>query len=219
MDILDLLRVLGPYLTGGLVGALVSAAIAHYRSRVQPIHYETSVLPLTFKPDESFRLTAIDPRGDKHAVFRLFTANVFITNRSNQDFDQFDFGLTLPPGLTALEVDIITPDRGHTAEKYRDTAMDKAERPRTMEEAGEAIVAELLRMEKQTQHEIDFKLKPFSRGDTYTLQLAVVPMVIQEQYYQKNSDATLTDEGIQLNTPLKGVRFARRRRRRWLSRH
>lgn len=194
----------------GLWGAIITALVLVYRARVQPMHYEADVLLIDTTTSKNLQMTLTDPRGDQHHIHRLFLGTVAIKNASNKDFEQFDFGLTLPPGLTAVEAELKTPDRHHTGEKCKDTALDRHLPLITWDAAGEAFAAALENLSKVEPQGIDFKVRPFNRGDEYIVQLTIVPLIFKEGSFQRVTDILIGAEQINISTPTLGVRLVRK---------
>lgn len=193
---LTLFDVIRFVLTASLMGAIFSAAFAIYRARIQAIRYESYVTMIKVGDSELLTILADAPQSGNRVVQQFFIAKVTLTNRSNKDLEQYEFGLTLPHGLTAIEVDIIKPDRRHYAEMTKDTAMEKAVQPATMQEGHDAFAKAVERMDQPIEQEMDFVVKPFNRGESYAVNMTVVPMVIDGGYFRNDSHAILEENNL-----------------------
>jgi hypothetical protein len=193
----------------GLAGAILNQYVTARRDRVQPISYSPDVMMVKVDEGDVLRVGMTDPQGTERTIYRLYLAKIILTNCGNRDLEEFSFGLTLPPGLTAIDADVTPPDRHHVATKGKDSAMDKEPQPATFDEATEAVFRAWMKDPNEIRQELDFCLKPFNRGDVYVVNLAVVPMVIDGGLHRGDSNAVLVDEGVQLVTSAKGVRFVK----------
>jgi hypothetical protein len=147
------LQLIVAIISGGAMGALITALITSFRNRVQPIGYKIDVVSI-FKETlgVSSLMTQINiSDGQKDYKFNnLFIARVEIHNSANADYEQFDLGITLPEGSQAIYVQAAAEDR------YRETEFTKQvslEKPR---------------------NEIDLVLRPFNRKDLYSFDVFIV---------------------------------------------
>ncbi len=211
---LDLLK----YLLGlGFIGAIVTLVVTIYRARVQPIRYSVDVFAVDMNESEYVRIVVTDPQESGHVVPRFFIGTVVMKNTGNKDYEQFEFRITIPVGLTSIETDIKTPDSSHTFEKYRDTALDKTPQPVAMEEGYDAFSKAFDRLSKVVNQEIDLRIKPFNRGETYLINLTVVPMVIDGGYFRSDSNAVLYKETLEASSAIVGSKLSKRKLRRGLA--
>lgn len=153
MDTISWYQVLPALLGGGAVGALINAAFAARRNRIQPVGRRIDVTPIFRQANGASGLRAkiaITDNGNTNTFENLFIADVQIINRGNRDLDQFPFGITLSGGDTCVHVEQIPPDRHH------------------------AIIQETTVRPQSPQSELDFTLKPFNRKDSYLLKLYIV---------------------------------------------
>lgn len=89
--------------------------------------------------------------GGESATFEnLFLAEIRVQNKGNRDLDELSFGATLGDGDRCIFVDAAPPDRHHVVSQP----------------AAATPLAPL--------RNVDFALKPFNRGDTYSFRLYVV---------------------------------------------
>jgi hypothetical protein len=146
-------KIVASLIGGGAVGAIITAIVTSYRNRVQPVGRRIEILPLltssspgsTLKPE----VTLSDGSTD-YKFKNLFVADVQIVNRGNKDFPSFAFGMTLAAGDTVVHLEPYGADRHHVA-----------------------CVATAVSPGKPAQ-EVDVTLKPFNRGDSYSLKVFVV---------------------------------------------
>lgn len=137
---------------GGLGGAILTAIITAYRTRVQPITYQVKHFQI-FKKEttpgslDAF-LTLSDGTEFQHFE-NLFVATVSIQNTGNQDISDFRFELTLFEGEKAVFIEAISNDRSHKAN----------------------ILTELSIANPVS--EIDIQLEPFNRGDRYSFNIHI----------------------------------------------
>lgn len=140
-------------LGGGLAGAVLTNVITAYRGRIQPIGKRIDVTPL-FSP--GFTGSALSPSitvtsgATTYQFSNLHVAEVQVINRGNRDLANFSFGLTLSPGDEAVHVDPTEPGRHHMV------SLTSPVSPATKTATP------------------DFTLKPFNRGDAYTLKIFIV---------------------------------------------
>ena len=143
---------------GGAAGALINAFVSWRRNRSQPVGYRIEKKPLfqNLAANESllFRVTALH-QGMQFPVDNLYTVQVDIINRGNQDRPTFAFGITLPEGHQAIALESTGRDRHHLFEKQPDIS-PAAPIP-----------------------ELDFVVKPFNRGDEYSLRFYVTSSDIE----------------------------------------
>ena len=146
-------QVLIALVSGGAAGAIINAVVSSYRARRQPVGSRVDVLPV-FRPSgdasQLHAAIAITHEGKTATFQNLFLAEVQVVNRGNSDFREFRFGATLGNGDACLYVEAAAPDRHHQAVQETPVAP------------------------QAPQREIDFTLKPFNRGDSYSFKLYVV---------------------------------------------
>ena len=153
MSEINWLQIIAALLGGGAVGAVITALVSAYRARQQPVGRRIDVLPV-FRPSRSAgqleAAIAVSSGGKAVTFTNLFLAEVQVVNRGNRDLDEFAFGATLGDGDQCIYVEASVPDRHHHV--AQDTAL-APDAPR---------------------REIDFRVKPFNRGDVYSFKLYIV---------------------------------------------
>ena len=141
-----------PLFTGGAFGAFITAIVTSYRNRVQPVGYRIDLRPVFKNSDAQFSLSSkitIYEDATPHHFDNLFVFDIQISNKGNQDINEFPLGLTLGNGDQAVYAEYASPDRHHTASP---TGV-KPSNP---------------------LNELDSVLKPFNRGDVYSFYVYVV---------------------------------------------
>ena len=139
---------------GGMAGAILTNSISTYRSRKQPIGFRIEVDHILHpRQEESTALTAkvtIQHQGLEHTFDNLFVARIQISNLGNKDYDEFQFGISLPQGNSIVYSEASGTDRHHIIEPSASvTPWNPA-------------------------HELDFSCKPLNRGDTYSIKTFLV---------------------------------------------
>ena len=145
-----IISIVAALIGGGAMGAVINALVTKYKNRRQPVVYKMEVIEAFKKnPDleANLALQINDPLGTRKVleVDRLSVASITLTNEGNQDSDEFEFGITMKGTNEAVRVIPITQDRHHKVEIL--TPVDFTNPTR----------------------ELDFRLRPFHRGDPYTL--------------------------------------------------
>jgi hypothetical protein len=147
------LQVAAALVGGGAVGAVITALVTAYRMRQQPVGRRVDVLPV-FRPSRGpgqLEAAIAISHGGKAVTFKnLFLAEVQVVNRGNRDLEEFSFGATLGNGDQCIYVEAAAPDRHHQVLQDTPVAPDAPRR------------------------EIDFRVKPFNRGNVYSFKLYVV---------------------------------------------
>jgi hypothetical protein len=140
---------------GGAMGAVITAVVARYRNRRQPVAYTMETIEIFKRNPEFQSMQALllfgdeDMGSDRPAkrVDNLSVVRVSLINRGNQDLERFSFGATLSGTDQAIEVRTETPDRHHVVEIAQE--IDLA----------------------HPAAELDFTLHPFNRGDKYKVSI------------------------------------------------
>lgn len=160
MDQINWVHVTAALVGGGAAGAGINAFVSAYRSRRQPVGRRIDVVPVfrqTGSPSSLRAKIAITHEGSTTTFENLFLAEVQVVNRGNKDIDVFEFGATLGESDRCIYVDSTPPDRHHRV--LHQTSVT----PST------------------PQREIDFRLEPFNRHDSYSFKLyLVIPEGLEE---------------------------------------
>lgn len=136
-------------ISGGAMGALITAAITNYRNRRQPVGYRIEFLPVLQKTPNFPSLRAIlmdetsSGSGPGHTVENLYLARLTVVNKGNQDMEEFKYGATLGGTDQAINVITETPDRHHIMTLETPVSLS------------------------QPSNIIDFTCRPFNRKEPY----------------------------------------------------
>ena len=138
---------------GGVIGALIYAAIDAYRHRQQPIGRRVDTFPHFEDLVGSSSLRKNITISDGHKFYKyehLHIIQIQLSNQSDLDFDEFKFGITLSDDDGAIYIESQSPDRHHQVEQLTSLGKDAP------------------------QSKVDFALRPFNKRDTYSLRLLLV---------------------------------------------
>jgi hypothetical protein len=138
---------------GGACGAVINTIVSSFRSRKQPVGRRVDVVPVFRPPGSAGQLEAeiaIRHNGQTASFKNLFIAEAKVVNKGNRDFDNLPIGVTLSNGDCCIHVEYETPDRHHKIEMT-------------------TVVSPQSR-----QPNIDFVLRPFNRGDYYSMKFYLV---------------------------------------------
>jgi hypothetical protein len=147
------LQIAASILGGGAVGAIITAVVTSYRGRVQPIGRRVEVSPLFTSGFAGSSLTANVTVSDGTTDYKfpnLHVADIQLVNRGNRDLPTFTFGVTLSKSDKAVHVEPYGLDRHYIA---------NLQKPCTP---------------ANPTGDLDFELKPFNRGNSYTLKVFIV---------------------------------------------
>ena len=154
MGDINWVHVITSLLGGGAMGAVINAFVAAYRGRLQRIGSRISFLPVFRQDGGASSLSAkiaVTHEQETRTFDNLFLAELQVVNRSNKDISEFDFGATLVgEGDQCIYVETSPPDRHH---KVLQSSLVTPQAP---------------------SRELDFKLTPFNRGDSYSFKLYIV---------------------------------------------
>jgi len=153
MDQTQLLQISASLIGGGAVGAIITAIVASYKARILPIGKRVEVSPLFSSgfggKNFSTSVTVSDGTAD-HKFPNLHLAEVELVNRGNKDLASFSFGITLSEMDKVVHVDPSGQDRHHVASLQSQCSP------------------------ANPSSTLDFELRPFNRGNAYTLRLFIV---------------------------------------------
>lgn len=138
---------------GGAAGALINTAVSSYRSRIQPVAYRVSAREMFRREagqDRTVVKVSVSENGEKHEYDNLHELVIDIFNSGNIDRASFEFGISLRPGCEVIFTELTSRDRHHT---FSNTSIVRP---------GDG------------RDELDFKVEPFNRKDTYALRLYVI---------------------------------------------
>jgi hypothetical protein len=149
---IEVIKIGASLLGGGAIGAIINASVTSYRNRIQPIGKATRI-ETVFSNRNFFKnhLTKITFSGttENFHFDNLYIVQIPILNEGNKDYSEFNFGITLPESVTAVNLKLKGKDRHHLIEAEQNIDFDSP------------------------SNTIDFKLKPFNRKDLYHITLFV----------------------------------------------
>jgi hypothetical protein len=144
------------FLSGGAMGAIINTVATSYRNRIQPVGVHQEIIDIIRKqdgtmPSEAKLIVRENPfrMGAEKIVENLTLSRITLTNRGNQGFEKFIFGISVPDGTRIIDFRATAPDRYHVM---------KGLTSRQPEDPVPEPVTEM-----------DFKMEPFNRADTYIL--------------------------------------------------
>lgn len=141
------------FASGGAFGAVINNVVSVYRARVQPVGVRTDVVRVLHHaggPTGIDAKIAVTHAGGTDTFDNLFLIGLQVVNKGNLDHDGFDFGATLDTGDVCIHVEAEGLDRHHQAQLMTPVTP------------------------QSPRNTIDVQLKPFNRGDPYSLKLYVV---------------------------------------------
>jgi hypothetical protein len=136
-------------LSGGAMGALITAFIGYRRNKRQPIAQKIEFFPVLYRTPNFPSLRAIlmdetdSGSGPGVAVENLYLARITISNEGNQDIPEFRFGATLTGNDEGINVITESPDRHHSMVLVTPVSL------------------------AHPRKELDFKVTPFNRKEPY----------------------------------------------------
>ena len=146
-------KAIAPLLTGGVVGALITAFLTDRRNRIQPVGKRLTVssidIPAIMPGYDSEITLSNSTSGHKYHYTGLATLQLELTNTGNKDITSFDLGVNLPAGATIIGIQHEGPDRYHIVTQKS-----------------------VISIEHPADY-ADFVLAPFNRKDTYYITLVV----------------------------------------------
>jgi hypothetical protein len=134
---------------GGAMGAIITALIQAWRTRIPAIHYTIEQDRIFSKGSEdAINATATVRHGDKTYDFEnVSLVKIRLKNRSMHDYETFAFGISTPPGFQVFQFNSESSDRYHVL------GCQQSPTPADPD-----------------QH-LDFIAMPFNRNDAYTIKL------------------------------------------------
>jgi hypothetical protein len=149
---LDLIKILASILGGGAIGAIITAVVTTRRNRIQPIgasvNLSESILPDNLVKDHVTKIT-ISGATESYHYDNLYLASIEVLNKGNKDYESFDFGITLPDGMSIINVAVKSADRHHSIQYCPQVSFNSK------------------------LNYIDLTLSPFNRKDKYTISLTL----------------------------------------------
>lgn len=198
----DWVKLLAAFLTGPSLW-IITTLYNRKQNSLQEITLDRRVTKTDLVPKnvpKGARLkVSIQHGGAEVPVDRLYVVEITLRNETkSKDFDTFDFKITFPGGVTAIDTDITTPDASHTA--LETNAPDDPE--------------DYLERSRANPYSMEYQLKPFSRRNTYTFQFTLAPfqssMAFEGSHYLArlaHMTTVVSYNTIQVSTPEAGVTF------------
>ena len=149
-----------PFVGGSILGVLAYAALAAYRSSNRPISRRVEFLVKFANTLGTSTLQSQLMLSDGQVDYpynRLHIGEIQVDNKSRHCFEEFKLGLTLSPGDLAIYVEARSQDRHHQVQQL--TPLSFAE----------------------PQSELDFVLRPFYPGESYSLRVFVITSTEQDK--------------------------------------
>lgn len=191
---------------GGLAGALLTNFLTYYRARPQSVGYRVEVVTLAPQLEKwqfHARINIQNREGTLVGVDRLDLVRIEVTNQGNRDMPGFGFGVTLPPRIVILDTKLISPDRHHSIEQEKHRALPNDGVPDT-----KVVLGSLGNIASSEPVTSDFKVHPFNRKETYTVQLVTTPnRAIPGMVPYEIPDTNVTVGNVSLSTAEVSVVF------------
>lgn len=139
----------------GTMGAAITLLVTHRRNKRQPVVHTKEIIHI-FRKNKDFekleaKLLVKDgplENAPVRSVDYLSLVRIKVTNKGNQDIEEFIFGVTLKGSNKVVDIRMSAPDRSHSMTIDFPDAAD------------ESFV-----------NKPDFTLKPFNRGETYLVDI------------------------------------------------
>jgi hypothetical protein len=151
MDKINWIQIIVGFLGGGAVGAVIKQYFDNAKNKIQQIEYFIHLYPVHFDvQSDSIKSKLILNNGLAEFEFSNISAGTFeIINKGNQDYSEFNFGLTLDKGNELISFTHSPVDRHHIAEHKKEPSLT------------------------QNLNKVDLILKPFNRNDSYSFDVLI----------------------------------------------
>jgi len=139
------------FLSGGAFGALIKQYFDYRKNRIQTITFNTELKPFFNKSSENSLASkfVIKDHGVDFRFQDLYIGTLTILNTSNQDYPEFNFGLTYTSQNLFIQIQQQEVDRHHTSDFNT-----------------------LPTLYNQVQ-QFDITIKPFNRKDSYSFDFII----------------------------------------------
>jgi hypothetical protein len=148
----DIITIIVALIGSATTGAVITAIITSRRNRVQPIgtnvNISGSIIPENLVDGHVTKIT-ISGSTESYHYDTLYLVSVELLNKGNTDFEEFQFGITLPENTSIINIKANGLDRHHQVESKPDVGFNS------------------------DTNEMDFILKPFNRRDKYKVMLTL----------------------------------------------
>jgi hypothetical protein len=94
-DQLEYLKLGIALISGGAVGAIITAVVGSYKGRIQPVRYQTSTVPIFARVPKTQgieTLVVLRQNDNDYPFTNLYFTELSIVNAGNQDIKEFTFG-------------------------------------------------------------------------------------------------------------------------------
>ncbi len=141
------------FTAGGVIGVLGYAAISGYLSRKPKIGCRVDTVPIFEDISGASHARSqleISDGSKTYSYDNLQVVQLQVQNQSRQDFDQFEFGITLSSEDVVVHIEVNSPDRHHVVKHIDSLSF------------------------AEPKSKIDLDLQPFNRDDHYTFRLLII---------------------------------------------
>lgn len=154
------------FFSGGAFGAFIKQYFDSRKSKIQAIGFSIEIKPFYNSGDNHLLNSQVIFKDDSdvYAFNNLFTGTINLINTGQNDYSQFNFGLTTSKKIKFLHVKPITLDRHHMAEFINEPSL------------------------KNQINSFDVSLKPFNRKDNYIIDI----LLATEQVGMSESDIKIS---------------------------
>tara|TARA_A100000171_G_C2133687_1_gene148466 strand:+ start:2108 stop:2713 length:606 start_codon:yes stop_codon:yes gene_type:complete len=151
MDNLNWISLTISFLGGGLAGAILNQFFYHRRNKIQPVGKSIELTSIFNAKENSLIDSRITITGDtkEYRFKNLWILKFDLINNGRNDYDKFNFGITLNDGIKAISVKETTKDRHHKV-----TYLGQPD------------------FENQVES-FDIELNPFNRKEIYTFEVQI----------------------------------------------
>lgn len=149
---LQIITIITALVGGGAMGSIITAAVAWYRDRRQPVARHVDVMPIlrgAIRDKLPSTKVHLDDRAEERDLRNLFLAIIRIEHRGNKGLEEFSFWLRLSSGDVLVQISANGPNPACRPETRR---MDCVSEPK-----GDAIVC----------------CTPFERGQEYSVAVLI----------------------------------------------
>ena len=154
------------FLSGGAFGAFIKQFFDNRRSRIQPIGFSIEIKPFYNSGDNHLLNSQVIFKDDSnvYAFNNLFTGTINLINTGQNDYSEFNFGITTSEKIKFLHVKPITLDRHHIVKLISEPSL------------------------KNQMNSFDISLKPFNRKDKYSFDI----LLATDQVGMSESDVKIS---------------------------
>lgn len=150
LDQTEIFRLAAALVGGGAAGAIITAIVASYRSRIQPVRFRMKTVPVFAKAPKTSTLETVvtlKEKGQEYGFTNLYMTELSLVNAGNENIKECTIGITMSDTDRIVNAHCDPPDRHHHANQ----------------------VCEITPADPKQA--VDFKLIPFNRRDVYLFRL------------------------------------------------